>query len=92
MGAIIFFYWLISALVSGLIGWLIGKSKGRGTAGFWFSFFFGVIGWIIVALLAPDYAKMGKIQCPFCKEWINPDALICPHCHQELVKRDAGSK
>lgn len=36
-----------------LIGWYIGKGKGRGVAGFWFSFFLGPIGWIITGLLEP---------------------------------------
>jgi len=89
---VIFLIWFISAWVSGLIGGLIGKGRGQEGAGILLGFFLGPIGWIIAALLAPNYAKMGKIQCPFCREYISPDALICPHCHQELVKRGASSK
>lgn len=38
----------------GFIGYLIAKGKGRGKAGFWWSFFLGIIGWIIAASLEPS--------------------------------------
>ena len=40
--------------INGGIGYLIAKGKGRGTAGFWWSFFLGIIGWIIAACLEPS--------------------------------------
>lgn len=45
---------IIFCCFNGFIGWLIAKSKGRGTAGFWWSFFLGIIGWIIAAMLEPS--------------------------------------
>ena len=50
----VFFVWIVISVISGFIGWLIGTGKGQGVAGFWWSFFLGVVGWIIVALLAPS--------------------------------------
>lgn len=55
------------ALLNGWIGWLIGKGKGRGTAGFWWGVLLGWIGWIIAATLSPSIeaeirrAKLMKI-------------------------------
>ena len=39
--------------INGGVGYLIAKGKGRGTAGFWWGFFLGIIGWIIAAKLEP---------------------------------------
>jgi RNA polymerase subunit RPABC4/transcription elongation factor Spt4 len=27
---------------------------------------------------------MNRRKCPYCKEYIDQDALICPHCQHEL--------
>jgi len=40
--------------VGGLVGFAIGSNKGRGAEGFWLGFLLGVIGWIIVAVMAPS--------------------------------------
>lgn len=45
--------YIVGLMISGGIGYLIGKGKGRGTAGFWWGFFLGIIGWIVAACLAP---------------------------------------
>jgi hypothetical protein len=45
--------WLILWVVQGLVGYLLGKSKGRQVAGFWWSFWLGIIGWIITCCLKP---------------------------------------
>ena len=42
---------LISLVVGGTVGVLIGNAVNRKTAGFWFGLFLGPIGWIIVLLL-----------------------------------------
>lgn len=44
----------ILCAIQGFIGYLIAKGKGRGKAGFWWSFFLGIIGWIIAACLEPS--------------------------------------
>jgi len=38
-------------IIQTLIGWMIGRTKGRGFAGFMLSFFFGFFGWIAVGLM-----------------------------------------
>ncbi|MFT3851502.1 MAG: hypothetical protein QM733_01970 [Ilumatobacteraceae bacterium] len=41
---------LVVALINGGIGALIGSSKGKTSDGFWWGFFLGQIGWIIIAV------------------------------------------
>lgn len=48
-----FIYLFGLALLQGLIGSLIGRHRGRPTAGFFFGLFLGIFGWLIVAL-GPD--------------------------------------
>jgi len=45
---------ILTGSITGFIGWLIAKGKGRGAAGFWWSFFLTWIGWIIAACLEPS--------------------------------------
>lgn len=33
-----------------------------------------------------------KIPCPFCKEPVLPDAVICPHCRSSLGKGPGPSR
>jgi uncharacterized membrane protein YeaQ/YmgE (transglycosylase-associated protein family) len=46
--------WVVVAVVCGFLGRSIGKSKGRGTEGWWLGFVLGFIGLIIVACLPRD--------------------------------------
>ena len=41
-------------VVGGFVGYLSGDGKGRGVEGFWWGAILGWIGWIIIALAAPD--------------------------------------
>lgn len=53
---------LIFGGIQGFIGWLIAKGKGRGKAGFWWSFFLGWIGWIIAACMKPSIEAEAQRQ------------------------------
>lgn len=33
---------------------------------------------------AMDKAKGRTRECPFCAEWIKPNATVCPHCRSEI--------
>lgn len=54
MGQFILIFWLALIAVNALVGWLIGRGKGRGCAGFWCGFCLGWLGWIIAACLRPS--------------------------------------
>ena len=56
----LFFGLMVGSLLSGLIGFAIGKPKGREMPGFFLSLLFGFIGWIIVAIMSPTPAAEAK--------------------------------
>jgi hypothetical protein len=53
MGAVVV-YLLFWCGAGGLVGYAIGNSKGRGTQGLLLGLLFGVIGWLIVAVMEPS--------------------------------------
>jgi len=78
-GGSIYLYILLNLLIGGLVGYAIGKQKGRGTAGFFFGCFLGIIGWIMVAV-GPNY----KPKCSECGGVIVEEARKCKHCGTDL--------
>jgi len=55
-------FFIIGAVVSGLVGVLLGSSVNRGGAGFFLGFFLGPIGWIIVLLLPRETSNSPQPQ------------------------------
>lgn len=76
-------YYMYSVFISGLIGGLIGRIKARVMDGFCLGLVLGPIGLIIAFLLKDNTRK----PCPYCKESIKKTAVLCPHCHQELIAK-----
>jgi len=74
-------FWL---LFGALIGAYAAQRKGFSTVG-------GLLGG---ALLGPFALLMFFVsgvssgdqqrKCPFCAEWVKPEAKVCKHCHKEL--------
>ena len=83
--------YLILLFSLALIPAFIAKSKGRD---FILWYFYGVLIFIVAfphSLLISKSdelkereASVGRIPCPFCKEYIKPDASVCPHCRRDL--------
>lgn len=73
----IFFFWLLCAIVAAVIG---GRRNRTGT-GFFLGVLFGPFG-ILFALLL----KGNRIKCSYCRELIDPQATVCPHCRTELSR------
>ena len=48
---------VILMVVGPLGGWILGRSKGLGAAGFLLGLFLSIAGWIIVAFLPPGTPK-----------------------------------
>jgi hypothetical protein len=82
----LFVFWIPGLCVLSLIGYLIGKGKGRGADGAVWGMLLGPIGWMVIAL-GPDTRR----KCPLCAGPL-PDAKVtrCRHCGQEIAPR-AGS-
>ncbi len=82
----------IVGLVCGMVAIAIAEGKGhpKSANGKWFAtgFFLGPIG-VVIALLSSKqtagFVEQGKMKvCPFCKESILAEAIVCKHCQSKL--------
>ena len=81
---LIFLIFVLDGIVMGIIGAVIGSAaRGRSSAGFWWSFFLGPIGWIIVLLCADMRPK-----CPECRGIIETGARRCKNCGVVFISRE----
>ena len=69
---------VVTWIICGIIGAMIGSSKGARGTGFWLGFLLGPIGVIIAVMMKGNGPK-----CHFCKEELNPQATVCAHCQRE---------
>jgi hypothetical protein len=85
--------------IGGGVGALIGSQRGRGGTGFLLGLVLGVIGWVIILLIAPAAGHQasqlvvatrpliggGEMyrECTRCREPMRRDASLCPHCRSE---------
>jgi hypothetical protein len=76
--------WFLIWLICGFVGAAIAESRGHGCAGLIMGFLFGPLGILIALAMPPNYKGMGKKQCPYCREWIDPLAIKCPKCQSDL--------
>ena len=69
-------------LVQGGICYHLAKNK-RKNAGLAF-----LVGCLLGIFAILYYALCGRggVKCPYCKELIDKDAKVCPHCHKDLVE------
>lgn len=74
-------------LLFGFIAGIIGSRKGAGCASFLWGFLLGPFG-ILIAI----FRKGDTVTCPYCKENIRKDALVCKHCGQSLIASKEPSR
>ena len=76
------------AIFGALIGYLAAQKRGFSTVG-------GVVGGLLLGPLAlllflvDGIASRSEKQkkCPFCAEWVKPDAITCKHCGKDISPR-----
>lgn len=66
--------------VMGLVGFVLGNTKGRGLFGFCLGALLGPIGWILVLCFSNTDA-----ECPFCKKAVDERATICAYCRSSIA-------
>jgi len=66
-------------IACGIVAAIIGSGKGEGCAGFILGVVLGPIG-ILLALASSGNRR----ACPYCKEMIHREALVCPRCQRDL--------
>lgn len=76
MEALLGLIWIISIIV----GISVGSKKGEGCVSFAMCFLLGPL-WLPIVFLSNGNRK----PCPYCRELINKDAIICPHCRKSLM-------
>src|SRR5829696_7698950 len=77
-----FLFWM---LLGAAIGAYAAQKKGFSTVG-------GVIGGLLLGPLAfllffvngIVSANEQQRKCPYCAEWIRPEAKVCKHCHKDV--------
>jgi len=73
--------------VTGIVGYFIGKTKGRPGLGALIGFVIGPIGLLIVCFL-----KDIRNRCQYCGGVLNDGATFCPHCRRNLFDRKSVKK
>jgi hypothetical protein len=83
---------LVLAILLGLIPAAIASSKGRSFGAWWL---YGALLFIVALphalIMRPDMrgqdrdaALSGFRKCPFCAEYVRPEAVVCKHCGRDL--------
>ncbi len=89
LGLLILLLWVV---VGGGVGALIGSQKGRGGLGFILGLVLGVIGWVIILLLAPASGHPANQVTVVTGAPLGANAQLyreCPRC-KEPMRRDAS--
>lgn len=40
---------------------------------------------VVYLLIRGKQQPAGRVQCPYCAEWIQPDAKVCRFCGREIT-------
>ncbi len=92
------FVYLIVSVIFGIVVAMVAQSKGRSAIGFFFLSILitPLIAVIILLIMGPEEGKVtvkklaGGLykKCPYCAEVINREAIVCKHCHRDIIDTD----
>lgn len=85
----LFLFWVICGIAAAAVA----SSKGRSGFG-WFvlGIFLGPFALLMVGFmpkLEPEKINQDTRKCPFCAEFIKPEAKVCKHCGRDLPEEAA---
>ncbi|HKV41663.1 MAG TPA: hypothetical protein VJX67_20840 [Blastocatellia bacterium] len=72
-------FWVIFGIVTAVIY----SRKGDAFAGFLIGVLFGPLG-----ILYAIFSKGERTNCPYCRELVRKDAVVCPHCRCQITSND----
>jgi len=89
---------VVAGALLGLITGSIAERKGRSFTVWWlFGGLLFIVALPMALIMEPDrnvleqrQARLGGLQkCPFCAEYIRPEAIVCKHCGRDLPRGTA---
>jgi len=75
-----FLFFLGIWVVCGIIAAMIGSKKEQGCGGFIAGILLGPFGILLML-----FTKGNRKTCPFCKESIHAEAVVCPRCQRDVT-------
>ena len=78
---------IVIPIICSILSYSFAKKKGRSAWGWALTSLFIPPLMIVILVLNPTQKiveRDGKVQCPYCREWIYPDAKLCRFCKKEL--------
>lgn len=68
-------------MISGVVGYYLGATKGQPLGGFLTGAFLGPIGWALIVI----FGNSGARKCQDCRGVVDADARKCKHCGSVLA-------